>query len=369
MRTALIVLLAGVLAVGCKDAKSAQPRSPEAPTAENPVDIVQPEYRTRASVLETTGKVQFNEELLVRVNAPITGRVTEVLARPGEVVEPGHPLFLLDSPDLGQAKSDLAKAVSDVARSEKALKLAKDLFEIKVVAEKDIREAENDYNKAVAERDRAAARLRTLGIRADQLKEIADRADTSTTVTVRAPRSGVIVERNINAGQVVSYGQSDTPVSLFVIANLSTMWMLADVYEPDVPKVHLGQRVRVTLPCCPQDRYEGKITHVGAAVDKETRTLKVRAVVPNRGGTLKAEMFVKVGIDTGSSQVLTLPQSAIQRTDGTTFVLVEKGKGQYERRTVKTGADFEGVVEILEGVIPQDHVVSTGGILLKQVVK
>jgi multidrug efflux pump subunit AcrA (membrane-fusion protein) len=91
--------------------------------------------------------------------------------------------------------------------------------------------------------------------------------------------------------------------------------------------------------------------------------------VPNRAGALKAEMFVKVGIDTGSSQVLTLPQSAIQRTDGTTFVLVEKGKGQYERRTLKTGAEFEGVVEILEGVIPQDHVVSTGGILLKQVVK
>jgi cobalt-zinc-cadmium efflux system membrane fusion protein len=332
----------------------------------SPVTVVRPEFRTRAATLETTGKVQFNEEQLVRVNAPITGRVIEVLARPGDVIETGHPLFVLDSPDLGQAKSDYAKAVSDVARSERAIKLAKELFEIKAIPEKDIREAENDHNKSLAERDRAAARLRTLGIRADQLKDIADRADASTTVTVRAPRSGVIVERNISPGQVVSYGQSDTPVSLFVIANLSTMWVLADVYEPDVPKVRLGEAVRVTLPCCPQDRYVGTVAHIGAAVDKDSRTLKVRAVVPNPRGVLKGEMFVKVSIDMGSSQALTLPQSAIQRSDGATFVLLEKGKGEYERRPVKTGPEFDGLTEILEGVTPQDRVVSIGGVLLKR---
>ncbi len=369
MRTLLIVLLAGAVAAGCEDAKSAQPTSAPAATPEGPVKIVQPATRTRASVLETTGKVQFNEEQLVRVNAFVTGRVLEVLARPGEVIEPGHPLFVLDSPDLGQAKSDYTKAVSDLARSERALKLAKDLLEVKAIAEKEIRETENDYNKAVAERDRAAARLRTLGIRADQLKDITDRGDASTTVTVRSPRSGVIVERNISPGQVVSYGQSDTPVSLFVVANLSTMWILADIYEPDVPKVRLGQTVRVTLPCCPQDRHEGKITNIAAAVDKESRTLKVRAVVPNPGGALKAEMFVKVAIDTGSSRVMTLPQSAIQRQEGQTFVLVETAEGQYQRRPVKTGSEFEGVVEIMEGVTPQDRIVSTGGILLKQGIK
>jgi cobalt-zinc-cadmium efflux system membrane fusion protein len=365
---ALVIFLATALAAGCGDSKSSQPAAaPAAPgAATNPVNIVQATYRTRKAVLETTAKVQFNEEQLVRVNAPMTGRVMEVLARPGEVVEPGHPLFVLDSPDLGQAKSDFAKAVSDLARSEKASKLTKELFEIKAIAEKDVRDAENDLNKAVAERDRAAARLRTLGIRTDQLKDIADRADASTTVTVRTPRGGVVVERNISPGQVVAYGQSDTPVSLFTIANLQSMWVLADIYEPDVPKVKLGQVVRVTLPCCPQDTYEGTVVNIGAAVDKESRTLKVRAVVPNRGGSLKAEMFVKAAIDTGSSQALTLPQSAIQRTEGQTFVLIEKSKGEYERHTVKTGAEFDGVTEILEGVTPQERVVSTGGVLLKR---
>src|SRR6266446_4395375 len=360
--------LAAALVAGCGDAKSSPPGKSAAPpgAAVNPVTIVHPEHRTRTALLETTGKAQFNEEQLVRINAPVTGRVLEVLARPGEVVEPGHPLFVLDSPDLGQAKSDYAKSVSDVARAEKALKLAKELVEIKAIAAKDIREAENDSNKAVAERERAAARLRTLGIRTDQLKDIADRADASTTVTVRAPRSGVIVERSISPGQVVSYGQSDTPVSLFVIANLSTMWVLADVYEPDVPKVKLGQAVRVTLPCCPRDRFEGRVTNIGAAVDKESRTLKIRAVVPNTGGALKAEMFVKAMIDTGSSQTLAVPQSAIQRTDGTTFVLLEKGKGEYERRTVKTGAEFDGMTEILDGLTTEDRVVNTGGVLLKR---
>jgi membrane fusion protein, heavy metal efflux system len=365
---ALILIIVAALAAGCGDAKSSQPAAtpPAGGAAKNPVTIVQPEYRTRTALLETTGKVQFNEEQLVRVNAPVTGRVTEVLARPGEVVEPGHALFVLDSPDLGQAKSDYVKAVSDLARSEKASKLAKELFEIKAIAEKDIRDTENDLNKSAAERDRAAARLRTLGIKADQLKEIAERADASTTMTVRAPRGGVIVERNISPGQVVAYGQSDTPVSLFTIANLGSMWVLLDVYEPDVPRVKLGQAVRITLPCCPGDKYEGTVANIAAAVDKDTRTLKVRAVVPNPGGALKGEMFVKAGINTGSSQRLTLPQSAIQRTDGQTFVLLAADKGEYQRRAVKIGADFDGVTEILEGVTPQDRVVSTGGVLLKR---
>src|SRR5690348_15239629 len=204
MRPRVLLLLAALLS-GCSDSKSEQLAQPVSAPVSNPVTIVQPEMRTRAAVLETTGKVQFNEDELVRVNAPVTGRVTEVLARPGQVVETGHPLFVLDSPDLGQAKSDYAKAISDLVRADKALKLARDLLELKAIAAKDIREAENDYNKAVAERDRAAARLRTLGIRPDQLPEIADRADASTTVTVRAPRSGVIVERNISPGQVVAY--------------------------------------------------------------------------------------------------------------------------------------------------------------------
>jgi len=365
---ALVVALVTALVAGCGDSKSSQPTAvPAAPSAAtSPVTIVQPEYRTRTKVLETTAKVQFNEEQLVRVNAPVTGRVMDVLARPGEVVEPGHALFVLDSSDLGQAKSDYAKAASDLARSEKATRLAKELFEIKAIPEKDIRDAENDLNKALAERDRAAARLRTLGIRSDQLKEVAERADASTTVTVRAPRGGVIVERNISPGQVVAYGQSDTPVSLFTIANLGSMWVLVDVYEPDVPRVKLGQTVRITLPCCPGDKYEGKVANIAAAVDKDTRTLKVRAVVPNPGGVLKGEMFVKAAIDTGSSQPLTLPQSAIQRSDGQTFVLLAKDKGEYERRAVKTGAEFDGMTEILDGVTPQDRVVSTGGVLLKR---
>jgi len=368
MRAIVVIVLASALAVGCKDAKSAQTGPPPSPgaTAGSPVKIVMPEHRTRTTLLETTGKVQFNEEQLVRVNAPVTGRVLEVLARPGDAVESGHRLFVLDSPELGQAKSDYAKATSDVQRSEKAIKLARELFEIKATAEKDLRDAENEYNKALAERDRAASRLRTLGVGTEQLKGVAARSDAATTITVTAPRSGIVVERTISPGQVVAYGQSDTPVSLFVIANLSAMWVLADVYEPDVPRVRLGQTVRVTLPCCPQERYEGKVTNIGAAIDKESRTLKIRAVVPNDRGTLKGEMFVKVAIETGASQVLTLPQSAIQRQDGQTFVLLEKAAGEYARRTVRTGAEFDGVVEILDGVTPQDRVVSTGGVLLKR---
>ncbi len=364
MRVLGVLALAALVAAGCGDAGSAPP--PAQKSAETPVTVVQPQVRSRTAFLETTAKVQFNEEELVRVNAPLTGRVLEVLARPGQAVEPGYRLMILDSPDLGQAKSDYAKGVSELERSDKAYRLARQLFEIKAGAEKDVREAENDWKRAVAERDRAEARLRTLGVRLAELPAIAARADTATAIVVTAPRSGIIVERNVSPGQVVAYGQSDTPVSLFVIAHLSTMWVVADIYEPDVPKVRLGQKVRVTLPCCPQDRYEGTVTNIGAAIDKDSRTLKVRAVVPNRGSVLKGEMFVKAAIDTGTRQALTVPQSAVQREDGQTFVLLAQGTEGYRRRPVRIGAEFDGVVEVLEGLGTGDRVVSTGAILLGQ---
>ncbi len=374
MRAGLVVALMLALCAGCGDASTGPPVASGKPGPEKPstvstasnVHIVNPEYRTSVTVLRATGKIQFNEEQLARVTAPVTGRVVEVLARPGDVVEPGHKLLVLDSPDVGSAKSDYAKAVADLERAEHALKLARELFEVKAIAQKEIREAENEYRKAVAERQRAAARLRTLGVRDAQLPDIAARADATTLVMVAAPRSGVIVERNVSPGQVVAYGQSDTPLNLFVIADLSTMWVLADVYEPDVAKVGLGQPVAVTLPCCPGERYEGRVINISDSIDKETRTLKVRAVVPNRGRALKAEMFVNVSIATGAGQVLVLPQSAIHREDGQTFVLLEKSPGAYERRPVRLGADLDGLVEIQEGVTPKDRVVSGGSILLKK---
>jgi cobalt-zinc-cadmium efflux system membrane fusion protein len=329
------------------------------------VTVINPEYRTWTATIETTGKIQFNEERLVRVNTPLTGRVLDVLTRPGDFVEAGHQLFVIDSPDLGAAKSDYLKAVSDLQRSEKALKLAHDLLEVQGISQKEVREAENDYRKAVAEKERAGSRLVALGVPEAQLNELTNRTDANTRILIRAPRGGVIVERNVTPGQVVSFGQSDTPTNLFVIADLSTMWVLADVYEPDVSKVRLGQVISITPPCCPEERVDGKVTYISDSVDPQTRTVKVRAVLPNPKRTLKAEMFVKVALDTGSSTVLAIPQSAVHVEEGQTFVLVEKTTGSYERRRVKLGADLDGGVEVLEGITVQDRIVSTGSILLK----
>ena len=374
IRLALLLLILSLGTAACRDGSLAQSPEPSEPavatkfSASPPAEIatVVPAYVARTRLLETTGKVQFNDEALARVHAPVTGRVTEVLARPGDVVETGQALVVLDSSDLGLAKSDYAKAVADVERSAAALQLARELFEIKAVAQKEIRDAENESRKAAAERERAASRLRTLGVRDGQLGDIATRSDASTTIVVTAPRSGVVVERNVTPGQVVAYAQSDSPVNLFVIADLRTMWVVADVYEPDVPKVRLGQAVVVTLPCCPGERYDGRIINISDAVDKETRTLKVRAVVPNHDRTLKAEMFVKVTIDWGTTRALSLPQSAIHREGRETFVLLQRGKDDYERRPVTLGQEVDGSVEVLGGVGPKDRVVSAGGILLKK---
>ncbi len=376
MRPVLWLLLGvGLSCAACGDSpsvtSSAAPRPPAQPATPKleAVTTIAPEFRTRTMTLETSGKVQFNEDRLTRIHAPVTGRLIEVLARPGDVVEPGHPLFVMDSPDLGAAKADYAKAISDVEHADAALTLARDLFEVKAIAQKEIRDAENEYRKAVAERERAVSRLRALGVPESPLGDVAARADTSTRIVVTAPRSGVIVERNANPGQVVAYGQSDTPVNLFVIADLSTMWVLADVYEPDVPKVHRGQTVTVTLPCCPLQRYDARVTYISDTVDPQSRTVKVRAVVLNPGRALKAEMFVKVTIDTGSGKVLVVPQSAVHREEGRTFLVVANGTDDYQRRPVTLGPDLDGDVEVKDGVTADDRVVATGSILLKKSAK
>src|SRR5262249_57008478 len=151
--------------------------------------------------------------------------------------------------------------------------LARDLYDMKVMAQKDIREAENDYRKTLAERGRAASRLRTFGIADDRLKDIGERGDSETRIDVVTPRGGVIVERNGTAGRGVAYGTSDTPLNLFVIADLSHVSVLADVYEPDVPKIKLGQPATVIPPCCPRERYEPTVPSIIAAVAHHTRPL------------------------------------------------------------------------------------------------
>ena len=365
----MVVLVA--LAAACS--RAPDPQAAPTPAAETVTEItpkiVSPQVESRAATLQTTGKVQFNEDALVRVHAPATGRVLEVFARPGDFVETGARLLVLDSADLGSAKADYAKAVADVERAEAALRLARELLQVNAVAAKEVREADNDARKAAAERERAAARLRTLGVTPERLADIAARADASTTITLTASRSGVVVERNVTPGQVVSYGQSDTPLSLFVVADLSTVWVVADVYEPDVARLRRGQPMVVTLRCCPGERYEGTVGYIGDAVDKETRTVKVRAVVPNRGRPLKAEMFVNVTVTTGTEQMVTIPQSAVHREGQTTFVLLVKNDGQRERRVVRLGADLGERIEVVSGVGVNDRLVGTGSILLKGATK
>lgn len=373
MRALVLAALIGLIAAGCGQRPASETAAaaakPDAAAPPPVVTTVAPEYRTRQSALETSGKVTFNEEALVRINATVTGRVHEVLARPGDVVDAGHRLLVVDSPDLGAAKADYAKAVADVERAEAALKLARELFEVKAIAAKEIRDAENEQRRTMAERERAGSRLLTLGIRRDQFADVAARKDVSTTVVITAPRAGIVVERNVTPGQVVAYGQSDTPQSLFVIADLSTMWVLADVYEPDVGTVKIGQPMTVRLPCCPNTRHEGRVNYISDSVDPQSRTVKVRGAVPNRDRALKAEMFVKVSIATGTARVLTVPQSAVHRENGGVYVLVATGKDAYERRAITVGADLDGAVEVERGLSPDDRVASQGSILLKKTVK
>ena len=323
-----------------------------------------------------TGKIAFNEELMTPVFSPYAGRVTRVVAKPGDVVKPMSPLLELYTPDLIQAQSDLiGNATTTVAKAKNALSLARhnaerqhQLYSEKAAALKDWQQAQTDLKNAesdvrAAEAALLAARdkLRAFGKGEADIARI-EQGHTERVVTVTAPLAGTITARKVGPGQFIRQDNTDP---LFIIADLSHMWMLANVYESDVPWIKIGQPVEVRVMAYPEEVFKATITYIGAAVDPATHRVDVRAVVDNRAQKLKPEMFATFRIITNADlQYPAVPLSAVVRDGDKASVWVAQPEHQYVRRGVKLGLEQNGYVQILSGLQPGEQIATEGGLLL-----
>ena len=315
-------------------------------------------------VVRTSGKVGFNEEHLSYVASPLAGRVVSIAAHPGEHVDAGQTLAVIDSPDLGAASSEFIKARADLLLAERNHKLAQDLLAAKAMANKDAQKAEDEYVKAKADLRRTRERLLSLGVPEEQINGPMDALHVRSQFNLTTPIAGTVVERTLTLGQIVG---GDQPQRLFIISDLTTLWVTADIYEKDLPLIKPGEEVTVHAAAWPDDAFHGRIDYVGDTVDPNSRTIKVRLDVDNGQMRLKPEMFVTATVHTsGTASVLSVPMAAVHgEGSGQPYVFLGNDGNRFVRRAVTLGAKVNDRIAILDGLSPQDQVVTAGSILLK----
>ena len=369
------LLLSGCLLPGCKSTNVAAEKAQDSTLPEQlriapefldsgQIQVAQVSESAETQTVRTSGKVGFDEEHLSDVASPLVGRVIEIRAQPGEHVAAGQTLAVIDSADLGAASSEFIKARADLLLAERSQKLARELLAAKAMANKDSQKAEDDLVKAKADLRRTRERLTSLGVPEADLDQDLDALHVRSQFVLTAPIAGTVIERDLTLGQMVG---GDNGQKLFVVADLETLWVTADIYEKDLSLIQRGEAVTVQTAAWPQDQFDGRIDYVSDTVDPTSRTIKVRVAVDNRRRLLKPEMFVTATVQTASTvRLLTIPMAAVHgEAAGQAYVFVALEGNRFVRRPVTLGQKVDDHVVVSAGLAAQDAVVTTGSILLK----
>jgi cobalt-zinc-cadmium efflux system membrane fusion protein len=325
------------------------------------LQIVPAEKGPLPRTLRLSGTVAFNAFATTPVFAAIGGPVHEILVAPGQVVQAGQPLLTVTSPDYSAARSAYIKALDAYALSDKLYVRAKDLFAHGAISEADLQQAESIRTQAHADVDSSADMLRALGLK-DPQSVIKNPTPSTAEIPVIAPVAGEVVERLVGPGQLLLTGVTQC----FTISNTSTIWVLVNVYQSDLPFVHMGDAVEINTEAYP-DLFHGKISYIAPALDPSTRTLQARIVTENPGKKLKRDMYVTAIVKAGSiADAITVPDAAVLRdTENQPFVYVQTKPGQFARRLVTLDQSIGGRVRITSGLQEGEQVVGDGSLFLQ----
>jgi cobalt-zinc-cadmium efflux system membrane fusion protein len=312
---------------------------------------------------EAVGNIAFNDEMSVQVFPPVPGKIITLFARAGDDVQKGTPLYTIDSPDLVQAGSSLIAAAGVLDLTTRTLKRAKQLYEIQGIAEKDLNQAVSDQQAAEGAFKAARDAVRIFGkTDADMNRIIAERK-IDPVLVVRSPITGRVTARNAAPGLLVQPGNPSAP---YTLADISTMWMLANVAETDFPFLRLGEEVDVSVKAYPGRAFRGKIVNIGASVDPSTHRVLVRSEVRDPTHELRPGMFATFVIRTGTDvRSPAVPLNGVVREgDGSMTVWVTTDRKRLVKRTVKVGLQQNGFDQILEGLKPGELVATEGALFL-----
>jgi len=330
----------------------------------------------------TEGKIAVDEDRSTPIFSPYAGRVIKLFVKPGDTVTVGQPLFTVQAADMVQAQNDFISAATALNKARSAQNLAEIidkrqrlLYEGKAVPLKEVQNAraaldaaENDVRSADVALEATRNRLRILGKTDQEINDFQEKGTIDPATLITAPIAGTIVQRKVGPGQYVGSGSTD-PV--FIIGDLSTVWVVAFIRETEAPIVHVGQQIYFTVLAYPDRSFPATISYVAAALDPTTRRLLVRATVDNAAGLLKPEMFASVKILTGESdKAVAVPRDAIIYEGETARVWVARDKDNekaIELRRIKVGLTNGGMVEVLKGLAPGDRVITKGSLFIDRV--
>ncbi len=336
--------------------KEAAPSAGETPSqaeTANPVQFVAVGEEAVEGELICGAKIQADPARSFRIFPPASGRVLEVEVKPGDTVSRGESIATIESADAGAAQADLSKAEIESSRAQRAADREKVLLDHGALAEKDYIDARAAADSAQAELARAERRLEVLGVNAKS---------TTDHIAILSPSRGVVLAVNAAPGELSKSLDNADP--LVMIADLSTVWIVGDVFEKDIAKVQPGTRVRVTVDAFPGQTWMGRIDSVSGALDPVTRTLKIRVALSNPGGNLKPEMFAAIHVEVARGHTaIVVPSSAVIHEGQSAIVFVESN-GKPEQRNVTTGRAIDGKVEITSGLDKGQVVAVRGAELL-----
>jgi cobalt-zinc-cadmium efflux system membrane fusion protein len=330
----------------------------------------------------TEGKIAVDEDRSTPIFSPYAGRVIKLFVKPGDTVTVGQPLFTVQAADMVQAQNDFISAATALNKARSALNLAQIidkrqrlLYEGKAVPLKEVQNAraaldaaENDVRSAEVALEATRNRLRILGKTDQEITDFQEKGTIDPATLITAPIAGTIVQRKVGPGQYVGSGSTD-PV--FIIGDLSTVWVVAFIRETEAPIVHVGQQIYFTVLAYPDRSFPATISYVAAAFDPTIRRLLVRATVNNDAGLFKPEMFASVKILTGEGDnAVAVPLDAIIYEGEAARVWVVRDKNSekaIELQRIKVGLANGNTIEVLNGLAPGDRVVTRGGLFIDRV--
>lgn len=323
------------------------------------IQIVNVSTAPLTRTLRLSGQVAYNGFKTTPVITAVGGPVSQVLVFPGQHVRAGQPMLEVSSPDYSQLRANYLKARDSYNLAGKNYQRAQDLYAHHAIAEADLLQAESVRTQAQADMNAAEQALHILGI--TNLDSLAS-APPTAQIPVRAPISGEVVDRQCSPGQLIQAGATQC----FTISDMSTVWVLVNVYQNQLSYIHTGDAVSVQTDAYPTV-FRGKISYLAPAVDPNTRTLQARIVTENPGEKLKNQMYVTAIVVAGTiPKAITVPVASVMRnTENQPFVYVQTGATQFSRRMVEIGETQQERIQILSGLSAGEKVVADGSLFLQ----
>ena len=302
--------------------------------------------------LKLSGEVSFNENKVVKIFPISSGQIVSVNVSLGDYVHAGQTLAVLKSADIASNYADLSTAGRDVSIAKRQMENAEHLYKNGIGSEKDYNEAKENYEKAMTNEGKIRSQISING---------SGRTSANGTYVISAPKSGYVVEKNINPGQFI---RNDNGQTLFTVGDTKDVWIWANVYESDIAKVKEGFTAYVTTLAYPDSVFVGKVDKVNQILDPQTKVMRIRIVLPNNSGQLKPEMFANITIEKkDNNRTLSIPASALVSEDGNTYVVVYHDKCNLEIKQVEVLKTAGDNVFIKNGLAKGDKVIGNQAIL------